>query len=217
MGLIADGRTPADEHLAVEWFGALDREAEHAGIDRHIAPAQNLQSLFARGFPPEAFDILPVDRFARHEQEADAILPGLGQIETEPLGLFGEQAMGQLDQHACTIAGLGIGADCAAVFEVLQNLQAVGDDLMALEVVDVGDETDAAGIVLMSGIIESMGLRKSFRQMGKIGHGHILSKRCRTLIHSAALRRVREGRKAQPKHPGSKLSGRCTQRLKPCP
>jgi hypothetical protein len=46
------------------------------------------------------------------------------------------------------------------VGQILENLQALLDDRVALLVLDMGDETDAAGIVFIGGVIETLVLRK---------------------------------------------------------
>jgi hypothetical protein len=43
------------------------------------------------------------------------------------------------------------------VVEVLQDLQALLDDRVALVALDMGDETDAAGIVFIGGIVQTLG------------------------------------------------------------
>jgi hypothetical protein len=72
--------------------------------------------------------------------------------------------MRDLDQHAATVARLGIGADRAAVLEVVQDLQAVGDDAMAFRVGDIGDEADAARIVLEARVLEARCRGHALRQ-----------------------------------------------------
>jgi hypothetical protein len=49
------------------------------------------------------------------------------------------------------------------VLEVPEDLQAGRDDGVALAVGDVGDEADAAGVVLMCGIIEAVGVGHPLR------------------------------------------------------
>ena len=56
---------------------------------------------------------------------------------------------GNLDQDAGAVAHQLVGADRAAVVEVLQDQQALLDDRVALVALDVGDEADAAGIVFV--------------------------------------------------------------------
>ena len=96
-----------------------------------------------------------------------------GQFEAQALGLLGEEAMGNLDQDAGAVARLGVGAHGTAVLEVLEDGQAVGHHAVAFGVGDIGDEADAAGIVLVARIIETMRVGKSFWPVLD-GHGQLL-------------------------------------------
>ena len=58
-----------------------------------------------------------------------------------------------LDQNAGAVACQRIGADRAAMGEVAQDLQALLDDGVALRALDVRDEADAAGVVLVGRIV----------------------------------------------------------------
>ena len=68
--------------------------------------------------------------------------------------------MRNLDKNAAAVAKLRIGADGAAVIEIEQDLQAHLDDVVAGRVVQIGDEADAAGIVLLGGIVKTLRLRR---------------------------------------------------------
>ena len=61
-----------------------------------------------------------------------------------------QKAVGHLDQDAGAVAGAGVGAAGAAVFEVDQQVERVADDRVRALALDVGDEADAAGVVLVS-------------------------------------------------------------------
>ena len=62
--------------------------------------------------------------------------------------------MRDLDQHAGAVADQRIGADRAAVRQVLEDLQALRDDVVRAAALQVGDEADAAGIVPDARVIE---------------------------------------------------------------
>ena len=64
--------------------------------------------------------------------------------------------MRHLHQNAGAVAHARIGADRAAMFEIAENLNRVGDDLVRLASLDVGDEADAAGILVERGIVEAL-------------------------------------------------------------
>ena len=54
-----------------------------------------------------------------------------------------------LNEDASTVALQGIGADSAAVAQVLQNLERLTHDAVALLALDVRDKADAARVVLV--------------------------------------------------------------------
>ncbi len=86
-------------------------------------------------------------------------MAGLRQLEADLGGLAREEGMRDLHQNAGAVAGARIGADRAAMFEVAENADRVGDDLMRLLALDVGDEADAAGILLHAEVVHALGRR----------------------------------------------------------
>ena len=87
------------------------------------------------------------------------VVAGLRQLEADLGGLAREEGVRNLHQNAGAVAGARIGADRAAMFEVAENADRVGDDLMRLLALDVGDEADAAGILLQARIVKALGRR----------------------------------------------------------
>ena len=67
-----------------------------------------------------------------------------------------QEAVGELDQEAGAVAGLRIAAAGTAVLEVLEHLDALVDDACERVAVDVRDEADAAGVVLVRRIVEPL-------------------------------------------------------------
>jgi hypothetical protein len=61
-----------------------------------------------------------------------------------------------LHENARAVAHARIGADRAAMLEIAENAQAVFDELMRLAALDVGDETDAAGILVECRIVKTL-------------------------------------------------------------
>ena len=82
---------------------------------------------------------------ARHEQDADRIVPGLGQGKAEPGRLLGEEPVRDLDQDAGPVARARIGADRAAMLEIAEDRQRILHELVRFAALDVGDEADPAG------------------------------------------------------------------------
>jgi hypothetical protein len=92
-----------------------------------------------------------------------------------------------LHQHAAAVAGLRIGADGTAVVEVVQDLQRLLDDGVALAVLHVGDETDAAGVLLAARVVEALGFGQAGIDRGDRGRAHAAGRsRRRSALDEAA-------------------------------
>ena len=90
-------------------------------------------------------------------QEADAGCEGVGAVgsrlwEVEVDGLP-KELDGQLDEDAGAVTAVGFGAGGAAVFEVFQCDQPVGDDGVRPAALDVGDHGDATGVRFVLGVV----------------------------------------------------------------
>src|ERR1035441_2145844 len=76
-----------------------------------------------------------------------------------PFRRMREECVRNLHQDAGAVAGARIGADRAAMFEIAENADRVRDDLMRLLALDIGDEADAAGILLQRQVVKAFGGR----------------------------------------------------------
>jgi hypothetical protein len=68
-----------------------------------------------------------------------------------------------LQQDACAIAEQWVISGGAAVFEFLENLQALRNNQMAFMVFDMRYKTDAASIMLLCGVVKSLALGEYHR------------------------------------------------------
>ncbi len=160
-----------DEHLHVHGLGRLHRETERRIVGRHVAPAENLHALARHFLDIGLDDLAPPRLVVRHEQRTDRVLSRLRQREAEPLGFACEKLVRNLHQDPGAVAGARIGADRAAVLEVAQDREPVLDDLVRLASLDVGDEADAAGVMLAERIEHPGGCRKRVGGIGLHGAG----------------------------------------------
>ena len=156
LGLVPDLPAAADEHLLVHRLGRLHRFAERRVVGGHVAPADERHALALDHLQPDVADHLPPIRIARHEQGADRVFARLRQGEAEPVGLLGEELVRDLHQDAGAVAGARIGADRAAVLQIAQDGERVLDQLVRFLALDVGDEADAAGILVERRIVETL-------------------------------------------------------------
>ncbi len=152
-------RAAAEEDLLDVRLRGARHAADGAALDRRIAPAQHGESFFLRDALEDAFAQQPLLRLHRQEHHADAVLAGGRKREAEAGAFAREELVRDLDQDAGAVAGFRIAAAGAAVRQVDQDLDALDDDVVGLVAVDVGDEANAAGIVLVSRVVETLGWR----------------------------------------------------------
>ena len=75
---------------------------------------------------------------------ADAVVARFRQGKAQRVAFGGEEFVRELHEYPGAVAHQRIGADRPAMREVLQNLQALGDDIVRAPALQVGDEADAA-------------------------------------------------------------------------
>ena len=95
-------------------------------------------------------------RLDRQKHHAHAVLARRRQREAQLGALAREELVRDLNQNAGAIAGLRIAAACAAMGQVEQNLYALHDDVVRFLALDVGDKANAAGIVLVARVVETL-------------------------------------------------------------
>ena len=130
--LVLDRLGPADEDLPVHRLHGLDHLGQARVVDRHRAPAQELQAFLAD-------DALHTRSHCARSRSSfgmkiwpTAYSPGLRQLDARLCALFGEERVRDLDQDAGAVAHQRVGADGAAMLEVLEDLERVLDDLVRL-------------------------------------------------------------------------------------
>ena len=67
-----------------------------------------------------------------------------------------------LEQYPRAVAGARIRGNSATVREIVEELERLVDDVARADAMDVGDEADAAGVVLISWVIQSLLFRHRF-------------------------------------------------------
>ena len=85
----------------------------------------------------------------------------MGKLEAELLALAREELVWNLDEDAGAVAGFGIAAAGAAMRQVEQHLDSLADDVVAFLAADAGDKPDAAGVVLVRRVVETLGGRQA--------------------------------------------------------
>ncbi len=93
---------------------------------------------------------------ARQKTHRDGITPEFGQAQATALRPIAQQRVRHLDQAPGAVTDQGIGADRTAVIEIYQDLQAALDNVVRFSPFDIGDETDAAGVMFVARIVKSL-------------------------------------------------------------
>ena len=103
-------------------------------------------------------------------------MAGAGQGEARFLRLACEESVRNLHKDARAVAGARIGADRAAMFEIAEDADRVGHDLVRFLALDVGNEADAAGILFQRRVVQTRGIRTPVmfaRFQGRVRHRRI--------------------------------------------
>ena len=78
---------------------------------------------------------------------------GWRQLEVDDLA---QQIDRELKQNARAVTTVGFGAGGAAMFEVLQRRQSIGNDGVGTAALDVGDHGNAARVRLVLGVVQTL-------------------------------------------------------------
>ena len=124
--------------------------AARALVHRHLAPAEDVLPLGLDALLQQAHRLGWVA--GRQEADGHAVAARLGQLEA---GLGAEEGVGELDQDARAVPGVGVGALGSAVLEALERVQRPGHDLVRSGRADPCDEGDAAGVVLVARVVQA--------------------------------------------------------------
>ena len=156
--LILDGRAAADEGLADHRHGVEHSLADAVQVHRHVAPAQDrllldLHEVFELGHGDLARGLI-----AGQEAHGHGVFAGRRQIDAVVLGPGAIERVGNLNQNPGPVADQRVGAHRAAVVQIDQNLQTRLHDFMRFAAFDIGYKPNAARIMLVTRIIQSLPL-----------------------------------------------------------
>src|SRR6185437_2884667 len=159
--LVLDVRRVGDDRLADHWHLRNHGLAEARRIGGHVAPTDQLLALIL----DEALELLDDDvarlLFRGKEAHRDRVMAGPGQRHAGTLGPIAQQRVRYLDEAAGPVTDQRIGAYGATVVEIYEELQALGDDFMGFFALDAGDESDAARVMLVAGVVQTLFRRRS--------------------------------------------------------
>jgi hypothetical protein len=151
----------ADEDLPDDRLRGLRGRAEARVLGRHVAPAEDALPLRDDGLLEHPLAGRPGRGVLRQVHHPHAVARRSREPEPRPLGLAGQEGVRQLQEDAGAVPGVLLGSRRAAVLEVDEDLERLLDDRVRLSTLDVDDEPEATGVVLVPGIVEALGRGKS--------------------------------------------------------
>ncbi len=133
---------------------------ETAVIDRHFAPAENLQALLGQPFLDGRTTSRSLGFVGVQEDLADS--KKITRLLTKRcLGGFFQKAIRALDQKATTIAGLSVCSDTTSVGHAGQRLDGSLQQLVAGLALHVGNQTESAVVPEFIGMIQTCHHKRS--------------------------------------------------------
>ena len=152
--------TAPDENLADDRLVFLDRRRHrHRARHRHVAPAEENLAFGTNGTLDFFLTGNAAGAFLRQEAHADTVFASRRQGHALLGHFFAEEGVRQLYENAGTVAHQRICAYGTPVIQVFQDQQALFDDGVSLLAFDMGNEPHAAGVVFVSGVVQTLLLR----------------------------------------------------------
>ena len=144
--------TAGDDQVLEVRHGTDGDGRQGAGLDGHLAPRDDVQlHLLGDGLDRGAH-LGAALRVHRKERHAHGVLPGLGETGLDD---GAQEAVRDLDQDAGAVTGRLVGTGGAAVVQVAQRLEPLLDDLVPGHAVEVRDEGDTTGVVLVGRVVQT--------------------------------------------------------------
>src|SRR5258706_777444 len=116
----------------------------------------------------------------RQEHHTDAVTPRLRQNESQLYALPRQELMRDLNENACAVARFRIAPAGATVRQIDEDLDPFLHDLVRFLAIKIHHEAHAAGVVLLTGMIQSL-------WSGRVTHG---SEYLRSYYHVNSIYRL---------------------------
>ena len=173
VGVVSHTGAAPDEHLPHDRLHRARGGAQVPIVGGQVAPAQEALAFLDHEGLDQRLHLVALEIVAGQEREAGAVLRRRRQREAERRAHLAQEFVGHLQQDAGAVAGVRLAPAGAPVQEVDQDLERLAHDGVRLSSLDVDDEADAAGVVLVAGIVETLSGRRS--ELVRLHHGHSIT------------------------------------------
>ena len=157
---IGDGNAcaAADEDLADGGLDPLHRVAQSRVFARHVAPAEEHLAFVLDC----ALDLVLArearSRLLGQEHHSDAVLANGWQEHVLQRHFLAKKLVRDLHKDARTVTREGIGPHRTAVGKIFEDRQALLDNRVAFDALDVRHKTDAAGVVFVGRVVQALAI-----------------------------------------------------------
>ena len=148
------GQRGADEHLADDRLDSGGARPGDVVVHGHVAPAEERLTLLLDRLLDDRLDLAAAAVLGRQEDRPDGVAPTLGQLEPDGVA---HELVGDLHEYPRAVARVELGPARAAVLEVVEHPERLGDGLVRAPVREIGYRADAARIVLKLWVVEARG------------------------------------------------------------
>jgi hypothetical protein len=128
-------------------------------IGEERPPSQKRLAFLGDDSLEELFSELKLADVRSREECADAIFSGSREFDADPATSIFEELVRNLDQDPGTIPRVIFTATSTSMVEILKGREAISHELVRLAPLEIGDEADSTGVVLVSRIIKALGPR----------------------------------------------------------
>ena len=150
--VLIESRGCRDEELADPWRRGARRVAGVASVDRDVAPANDPLPLLGRRVGEQLLELRAPPLVVRQEAHSDAVAAGRRQILLEHRP---EERIRDLDEDARAVTRARVRSGGPPMLEVGDRGERALDRLVRRDCVETGHERDAAGVMLVRGVVEA--------------------------------------------------------------
>jgi len=172
--LVADVLALGDEHLAHDRLDLAGSGSQAGIVPGHVAPAEEGLAFFVHDAGHGGFGGGTTVGGLGQEHDTAGVLAFLGQVDAQFGGFGTQEGIGHLNQDAGAITQQRVITGSAAVVEVFQDQQTLFNDTVALLVLDMGNETDAAGILFVGRVVQALPPGNGPTRDNTIHHARVL-------------------------------------------
>jgi hypothetical protein len=150
-----NGAHAADEELAQHRHRRARDGAEHLGVDRHVAPANDLLVMVTDRLFEDANLARPGAGVAREEALRDRVVAHVGELDAGAPQNALVVRVRDVEQDARAVAGAGIAPGRAAMGQAAQDLDPLEDHVVCGRATQIGHKAESASVAFQRRVVHA--------------------------------------------------------------